>query len=136
MSIKMVNLPVFGEGVGVPFPRFGIKHSEAKTAEDFTTIVEQEAWEIVGEMFDKEYLARRAIAGTMSRLNCVFEELGIHHEEHKVPAKVLKSLEDKAKKAATKNNTAAPESKKRRGTSPAKAVSKKWKIDVAYTVPL
>jgi hypothetical protein len=37
----------------------------------------------------------------------VFEELGIHHEEHKVLVKVLKSIQDKAKKAAMKNNTMA-----------------------------
>jgi len=55
----------------------------------------------------------------------VFEHLGIHQEEHKVPTKVLKSLEDKAKKAAAKNNATAAESKKRRGTDAAKAVSKK-----------
>lgn len=40
MSIEMVNLPVFGEGVGVPFPRFSIMHMEAETIEDFTAIVE------------------------------------------------------------------------------------------------
>ena len=51
--------------------------------------------------------------GTMSQLNHVFEELGIVHKEHKVPAKVLKSLKDKAKKATTKNATTAAEWKKR-----------------------
>ena len=45
----------------------------------------------------------------------MFEELGIHHMEHKVPAKVLKSLEDKARKATAKNTTVAAEMKKRRG---------------------
>ena len=35
--------------------------------------------------------------GTMPRLNWVFEELDIHHEEHKVPSKVLKSIEEKGK---------------------------------------
>jgi hypothetical protein len=39
----------------------------------------------------------------------MFEELGIHHEEHKVPAKVLKSLDNKAKKVAAKNTTATAE---------------------------
>ena len=58
--------------------------------------MEQEAWGIVGDIFDKEFLTLRAIVGTMPRLNRVFEELGIHHEEQKVPTKVLKSLEDKA----------------------------------------
>jgi hypothetical protein len=30
----------------------------------------------------------------MPHLNRVFEEFGIHHEEHDVPTKVHKSLED------------------------------------------
>lgn len=81
--------------------------------------MEQEAREIINEMSDKEYLARRVIAGTMPRLNHVFEELGIHHENHKVPMKVLKSLEDKAKKATTKNATAVAEAKKRKGVGEA-----------------
>ena len=58
-------------------------------------VVETGAHEILGEMSNKEYLACRAIVGTMPHLNRVFEELGIHHEEHEVPAKVQKSLEDK-----------------------------------------
>jgi len=45
----------------------------------------------------------------MSRLNRVFAELGIHHEEDKVPSKVLKSNEEKAKKASAKNATAVAE---------------------------
>ena len=84
-------------GEGVPFPCFGIAE---ETFEDFVAAVEQEAREIVGDITDKEFLARRAIAGTMPRLNHVLEELGIHHTEHKVPAKVLKSLEGKARKVA------------------------------------
>ena len=68
----------------------------------------------------------------MPWLNRVFEELGIHHEEHKVPAKVLKSIKDKAKKAIVKNNTIVAESKKRRGTGAAKAISKKRKIGAAF----
>jgi hypothetical protein len=43
-------------------------------------------------MSNKEYLALRSIMGTMPHLNLVFEELGIYHKEHKVPAKVLKSI--------------------------------------------
>lgn len=73
-------------------------------------------------------MAHRAIAGTMSRLNRVFEELGVHHEEHKIPSKVLKSLEDKEKKAAAKNTTAAAEAKKRKGSGHSKALSKKQKV--------
>jgi hypothetical protein len=67
----------------------------------------------------------------MPRLNCVFDELGIHHEEHKVPAKVLKSLEDKEKKAALKNTTATAKAKKRKGIGRAKAISKKQKVGAA-----
>ena len=78
-------------------------------------------------MSDKKYLARRAIASMMPRLNRVFEEFGIHHEEHDVPVKVHKSLEDKAKRATTKNATAAAEAKKRKGTSTSKIISKRQK---------
>jgi hypothetical protein len=81
--------------------------------------------EILGEMSDKEYLARKAIAGTMPCLNRVFEEFGIHHEEHDVPAKVHKSFGDKAKKATTKNATTVAEAKKRKGTGTSKAITKK-----------
>jgi hypothetical protein len=56
--------------------------------------VEAGAHQILSEMSDKEYLAHRAITGTMPHLNRVFEEFGIHHEEHDVLAKVRKSLED------------------------------------------
>lgn len=79
-------------------------------------------------MSNKEYLARRAIAGTMPHLNRVFKELGIHHEEHKVPSKVLKSLEDKARKAATKNTTTVAEAKKRKGSGRTKTFTKRLKI--------
>jgi hypothetical protein len=130
----MVNLPVYGKADGVPFTHFGIKLSEYETPEEFVARVEQEEREIVGDISNKEFLARRAITGTIPWLNQVFEELGIHHKEHKVPVKVLKSIEDKAKKAAVKNNTAAAESKKRRGAGTAKAISKKRKIGAASTI--
>jgi hypothetical protein len=48
----------------------------------------------------------------MPRPNKVLEELGIHHEEHKVPLKVLASIEEKKRKVAAKNVTVAAESKK------------------------
>ena len=76
-------------------------------------------------MSNEEYLAWRSIMGTMPRLNHVFEKLCVHHEEHKIPTKVLKSIEDKAKKAAMKNDSATAKLKKRRGVGMAKAVSKK-----------
>ena len=76
---------------------------------DFVCSVEEGAWEIVGDISDREFLTWRAVGGTMSRLNRVFAELGIHHEEDKVPSKVLKSNEEKAKKASAKNATAVAE---------------------------
>ena len=99
----------------------------------FVAAMEQEAREIVGDITNKEFLVWRAVAGTMPWLNCVFEELGIHHTEHKVPAKVLKSMEDKARKDVAKNDTTTAKLKKRKGTGVAKAVSKKRKIDAAST---
>ena len=64
----------------------------------------------------------------MPRLNQVFEELGIHHEEHNIPLKVLKSIKEKAKKAATNNATMVVKSKKRKGASGSKTINKKQKI--------
>jgi hypothetical protein len=115
MIIEMVHLSVFSEGVGVPFPRFGFQWKEDRVAEKFVKSVEAGVREILGEMSDKEYLARRAIAGTMPRLNRVFEEFEIHHDEHDVPAKVHKSLEDKAKKATNKNTPLQLRQRKGRG---------------------
>ena len=125
MRIEMVSLPLFGDGVGVLFPYFDVKRVEDMTADEYVTSVEEGAHDILGELSDNEYLARRAIGGTMPHLNHVFEELGMHHVEHKVPVKVLKSIEDKARKATVKNNTTVAESKKRRGSVAAKAISKK-----------
>jgi hypothetical protein len=127
MSIEMVHLPVFGEGVSVPFPRFGFEKKEGRAAEKLVMSAEAGAHEILSEMSNKEYLARRALASTMPRLNRVFEEFGIHHKEHDVPTKVHKSLEDKAKKAATKNVTVVVEAKKRKGSGTSKVISKKQK---------
>ena len=56
-KVEMVNLPIYGEADGVPFPRFGVKLSEDETPEEFVAIVEQEAWEIVGYISDEEFLA-------------------------------------------------------------------------------
>ena len=64
-KIEMVNLPIYGEADGVSFPYFGIILSEEETPEDFIAALEQEAWEIVGDITNKEFLARRAIADTM-----------------------------------------------------------------------
>lgn len=70
----------------------------------------------------------------MPCLNRVFEELGIHHEEREVPTKVMKSLEDKAKKSTAKNTTMAAEVKKGKGTGGTKAISKKQKIGATSAV--
>ena len=72
-------------------------------------------------------MARRSIAGTMPWLNRVFEEFRVHHEEHDVPTKVHKSIEDKARKAAAKNVIAAMEAKKRKGVATPKVITKRWK---------
>jgi hypothetical protein len=68
--------------------------NEGESPEEFASMVERGAWEVVGEITDKEYLAWRSVGSIMPQLNRVLEELGIHHEEHKVPLKVLKSIED------------------------------------------
>jgi hypothetical protein len=96
--------------------------------------VEEVACAIIGAMSDKEYVAWRSESGTMSRLNRVFEELGIHHEEHVVPPKVLASIEKKKQKAAAKNATVATESKKRKGQAGSKTLSKKQKIEATSVV--
>ena len=43
LKIEMVNLPIYGEAEGVPFPRFGIDLLEEETSEDFVATMEQEA---------------------------------------------------------------------------------------------
>ena len=62
-KIEMVNLPIFGEAEGVPFPRFKIALSE-ESPDDFVAAVEQEARDIVGGITAKEFLARRSIMGS------------------------------------------------------------------------
>jgi hypothetical protein len=94
---------------------------------DGSITVEDYAWEIDRKITDKEYLAWKAIGGTMPWLNRVLEELGIRHKEHKVPPKVLAMIEEK-KKVAAKNAMAATESKKRKGIGASKVVAKKQKI--------
>ena len=76
MTIEMVSLPVFGEGVGVPFPCFGFEKKEGRAIEKLVKLTEAGAREILSKMSDREYLARRAIASTMSRLNRVLRSLG------------------------------------------------------------
>ena len=57
--------------MGFPPPRFNIKLSEDETAETFVSLVEQEARAVAGDISDREYLARRVIAGAMPLLNRV-----------------------------------------------------------------
>ena len=115
MTIEMVNLPIFGEGVGVPFPYFGFEKKEGRAAKKLVKSTKAMAREILGKMSNREYLARHAITGTMPWLNRVFEEFRVHHEEHDVPTRVHKSIEDKARKAAAKNVTVVAEARKRKG---------------------
>ena len=61
----------------------------------------------------------------MPWLNRVFEEFRIHHEEHDVPVKVHKSIEDKARKAAAKNTTVVAEARKRKGATASMVTTKR-----------
>ena len=124
MTIEMVSLPMFGEGVRVPFPHFGFE-KEGQATKKLVKSAEVGAREILGEMSDREYLAHRAIAGMMPWLNRVFEEFGIHHEEHDVPVMVHKSIEDKARKTASKNVTTVVEARKRKGATAPKVITKR-----------
>ena len=45
--------------------------------DSFVANVEEATVGLVGKISDREYTSRRAMAGTMSWLNQVFEELGI-----------------------------------------------------------
>ena len=130
MTIEMVSLPVFGEGIRVPFPCFGFE-KEGCAAEKLVKSAEAGAREILGEMSNRDYLVCRAIAGTMPWLNRVFEEFGIYYEEHEVPVKVYKSIEDKARKATTKNITIVVEARKRKGATAPKVTTKRQKTRAA-----
>lgn len=133
-TLENVKLSIFGEEGGVSFPRFGITLVAGETAEGFVAAVEREARDIVDDITDRKYLARRAAAGTMPHLNRVFEELGEHHKECSFLAKVLKSLTENARKAAAKNTTAAEESKKRKGLGRGKVTSKRQRAITASAV--
>lgn len=84
--------------VKMKFPMIGSEDGE------FVAEVETSTSLIIGEIFE-EYLSRRVIRGTMPRLNRVFEEMKVKYRERKIPENVLKSIEDKAVKAA---KSAAP----------------------------
>ena len=91
----------------------------------FVSEVEEATIGLVGKISEREYTSRRAVAGTMSWLIRVFEELGIIYQEREVPAEVLDSIDKKKKKTSTKNITAEAESKKRKGAAVARAPPKK-----------
>ena len=122
-----MKVPIFGLEAGIPFPRFGQSLGEGVTEDSFVFEVEEAAIGLVGKISEREYMSRMAVAGTISRLNRVFEEVGIIYREREVPAKVLASIEKKKKKAFTKNVTAEAESKKRKGTVGSRAPAKKKK---------
>jgi tRNA C32,U32 (ribose-2'-O)-methylase TrmJ len=121
----MVQVPVFGPAEGISFPRFDRVLPAEQDCDAYVAEVEEATRGIAGAMSEKEYLARKSNAGTMPRLNRVFEELGVHHEEYVIPLEVLASIEKKKKKAAAKNVTAVAESKKRKGQVGPKVVPKK-----------
>jgi hypothetical protein len=69
----------------------------------------------------------------MPRLNHVFEELEVQHQERLVPAKVLKSVAEKERKAVMKNVTVMAEAMERKVSGRGKVISKKWKTGAAFT---
>ena len=104
------------------------------TEDGFVSEVEEAAIGLVGKISEHEYTSRMAMAGTMPRLNRVFEEVGIVYREREVPAEVLASIEKKKKKAFAKNVTAEAESKKRKGAVVAWAPVKKKKKSGALVI--
>ena len=134
--LEKVKVPVFGPEAGIPFPCFGRSLGDGVTEDSFVADIEEATVGLVGKISEREYMSRRAMAGTMPRLNRVFEELGIIYRERKVPAEVLASIDKKKKKAFAKNVTAEAESKKRKGAAVAQApAKKKKKIDALVIVP-
>ena len=104
------------------------------TEDSFVADVEEATVGLVGKISEHEYTSRRAMAGTMPRLNRVFEEVRIVYREREVPAEVLASIEKKKKKAFAKNVTAKAESKKRKGAIVARAPAKKKKKSGALVI--
>ena len=106
MTLVRMKLLVFSSAEGEFCPCFYLTRVEDETDEEFISELEQSASKILGEIFEREYLSRRAIGGTMPRLNRVFEEMKVKYGNCRVPEKVLKSIEDKAVKAS--KSAAAP----------------------------
>ena len=101
-----MKLPVFGNVEGEFGPCFYLTRAEDETDEEFINEVEQSASKILREISKREYLSHHAISGTMPRLNRVFEEMKVKYGDHRVPKKILKSVEDKAVK--TSKSAVAP----------------------------
>jgi hypothetical protein len=114
IRIEMIHVPIFGPAEGLPFPRFDHELPADQDRGTYVSEIEEATHVIAGKISDKEYLAQKSSVGMMSRLNQVFEELWIHHEEYVVPPEVILSIEEK-KKVAAKNATAVAKSKKRKG---------------------
>ena len=56
-TTEMVNLLVFGKGVGVPSPCFGFEKKEGRATEKLEKSTKAEVREILDEMSDREYLS-------------------------------------------------------------------------------
>ena len=67
--LETVAVPIFGPEAGIPFPCFGQSLGEGVTEDSFVSKVEEVAVGLVGRIFEREYMSRRAMAGTMPRLN-------------------------------------------------------------------
>ena len=87
------------------------------TEDGFVSEVEEAAIGLVGKIFEREYTSRMAVAGTMPRLNQVFEEVGIIYREREVPAEVLASIEKKKKRPMQRMLQRRPSLKRGRAPS-------------------
>ena len=132
MTLVRMKLLVLGSAEGEFCLCFYLTRVEDETDKEFVSEVEQSAYKILGEISEREYLSYRAIGGTMPRLNRVFKEIKVMYGDHRVPEKILKSVEDKAVKAS--KSVVAPvamaraEYKKRKEIDAPKAVAKKRKM--------
>lgn len=102
MTLVRMKLLVFSSVEGEFCPCFYLTCAEDETNEEFVSEMEQSASKILGEISEREYLSCHAIGGTMPLLNWVFEEMKVKYEDHRVPKKILKSVEDKAVKASVR----------------------------------
>lgn len=97
----------------------------------YITDTERRTREIVGDITDREVHSQKAKVGTLLRLNRVFEEMKIPYGSHKIPTKVVKSVEKKAtaaqEAAAVKAATTEVGPQKRKALPVFKAGGKKKK---------